>query len=100
MINAVSVVETKCFVISKKRESVPTGVLEAVYVCNLAYSSYRLPDIFPQTQLSKAILVMILSAASDKTCNSGQLMKRKRTLVLKTEEIQRELLLQVWFDPG
>ena len=58
-----------------------------------------MPDIFPQTQLSKAILVMILSAASDKTCNSGQLMKRKRTLVLKTEEIQRELLLQVWFDP-
>ena len=46
------------------------------------------------------MLVMILSDASDKTSNSSQLMKRKRTLVLKTEEIQRELLLQVWFDPG
>lgn len=90
MINGISVVETKCFVISEKRESIPTGVSEAVYVCNLAYSSYRLPDIFPQTQLSKPILVMILSAASDKTYNSRQLMKRKRTLVLKTEEIQRE----------
>lgn len=100
MINGISAVETKCFVISEKRESIPTGVSEAVYVCNLAYSSYRLPDIFPQTQLSKPVLVMILSAASDKTYNSRQLMKRKRTLVLKTEEIQRELLLQVWFDPG
>lgn len=90
MINGISVVETKCFVISEKRESIPTGVSEAVYVCNLAYSSYGLPDIFPQTQLSKPMLVMILSAASDKTYNSRQLMKRKRTLVLKTEEIQRE----------
>lgn len=73
--------------IPKKGKSIPTGVLEPVSVCNSACSFYRLPDTFPQTQLPKTIIVMILSAASDRNPNSNQLKKRKRTLfALKTEE--------------
>lgn len=78
MIYAISVVEAKCFMISKKGESVPTGVLEPVSVYSSASPSYRLPDTFPQTQFPITVLVMILSAASDKTLTQIRLRKEKR----------------------
>lgn len=66
--------------ISKKGEIIPPEVLEPVPDCNSASLSYRLSDTFPQIKLSITILVMIISAASDKNPNSSQLKKRKRNI--------------------
>lgn len=74
MIHAISIVEAKCFMISKKGEGISTGVSEPV--CSAASPVYRLPDT--TTQLPITVLVMILSAASDKNPNSNQLKKRNR----------------------
>lgn len=69
------------------RKSIPSGVLEAASVYSSASPSYRLPDTFQQTQLPITVLVMILSAVSDKNPNSNQLKRRKKNLFAhKTKE--------------
>lgn len=68
--------------ISKKGEIIPPEVLEPVPDRNSASLSYRLSDTFPQIKLSITILVMILSAASDKNPNSSPSLRKGKGIYL------------------